>query len=99
MSEGSRILLVEDDPGLAEEILRGLRRENWTVDHVGSLAIAFEAVMQANYRAILLDRRLPDGDGLELVEWIQREVPGTPVAVITAHGSVEAAVRALHHGA
>jgi two-component system response regulator PilR (NtrC family) len=43
--------------------------------------------------------RLPDGDGLELVEWIQREVPGTPVAVITAHGSVEAAVRALKLGA
>jgi two-component system response regulator PilR (NtrC family) len=43
--------------------------------------------------------RLPDGDGLELVEWLQREVPGTPVAVITAHGSVEAAVRALKLGA
>ena len=43
--------------------------------------------------------RLPDGDGLELVEWIQREAPGTPVAVITAHGSVEAAVRALKLGA
>src|SRR5690606_5477847 len=39
------------------------------------------------------------GDGLELVEWIQREAPGTPVAVITAHGSVEAAVRALKIGA
>ncbi len=47
----------------------------------------------------LTDMRLPDGDGLELVEWIQREVPGTPVAVITAHGSVEAAVRALKLGA
>ena len=43
--------------------------------------------------------RLPDGDGLELVEWLQREAPGTPVAVITAHGSVEAAVRALKLGA
>ena len=43
--------------------------------------------------------RLPDGDGLELVEWIQREAPGTPVAVITAHGNVETAVRALKLGA
>ena len=43
--------------------------------------------------------RLPDGDGLELVEWIQREAPGTPVAVITAHGSVEVAARALKLGA
>jgi two-component system response regulator PilR (NtrC family) len=43
--------------------------------------------------------RLPDGDGLELVDWIQSEAPGTPVAVITAHGSVETAVRALKLGA
>jgi two-component system response regulator PilR (NtrC family) len=43
--------------------------------------------------------RLPDGDGLELVEWIQSEAPGTPVAVITAHGSVETAVKALKLGA
>ena len=43
--------------------------------------------------------RLPDGDGLELVEWIQAQGPGTPVAVITAHGNVETAVRALKSGA
>jgi two-component system response regulator PilR (NtrC family) len=43
--------------------------------------------------------RLPDGDGLELVDWIQSKAPGTPVAVITAHGSVETAVRALKLGA
>jgi two-component system response regulator PilR (NtrC family) len=47
----------------------------------------------------LTDMRLPDGDGLELVEWMQREAIGTPVAVITAHGSVEAAVKALKVGA
>ena len=43
--------------------------------------------------------RLPDGDGLDLVEWIQAHRPGVPVAVITAHGNVEAAVRALKLGA
>jgi two-component system response regulator PilR (NtrC family) len=43
--------------------------------------------------------RLPDGDGLELVEWMQQEAPGTPVAVFTAHGSVETAVKALKVGA
>ena len=43
--------------------------------------------------------RLPDGDGLDLVEWIQSHRPGVPVAVITAHGNVEAAVRALKLGA
>jgi two-component system, NtrC family, response regulator PilR len=43
--------------------------------------------------------RLPDGDGLELVQWMQRHAPSVPVAVITAHGNVETAVRALKLGA
>ncbi len=43
--------------------------------------------------------RLPDGDGLELVEWIQKQHSELPVAVITAHGNVESAVRALKLGA
>jgi len=47
----------------------------------------------------LTDMRLPDGDGLELVEWIQSNAAGLPVAVITAHGNVETAVQALKLGA
>ena len=47
----------------------------------------------------LTDMRLPDGDGLELVEWMQDAAPNTPVAVIIAHGSVETAVKALKLGA
>ncbi len=43
--------------------------------------------------------RLPDGDGLDLVSWIQQHHPQVPVAVITAHGNVESAVRALKLGA
>ncbi len=43
--------------------------------------------------------KLPDGDGLDIVEWIQTHKPQTPVAVITAHGNVETAVRALKLGA
>ncbi|MDJ0919198.1 MAG: sigma-54 dependent transcriptional regulator, partial [Woeseiaceae bacterium] len=47
----------------------------------------------------LTDMRLPDGDGLELVEWMQKNAPQVPVAVITAHGNVETAVTALKLGA
>ena len=52
-----------------------------------------------NFDICLTDMRLPDGDGLELVEWIQSNAPGLPVAVITAHGNVETAVQALKLGA
>src|SRR5207244_1723765 len=47
----------------------------------------------------LTDMRLPDGDGLDLVAWIQENKATVPVAVITAHGNVESAVRALKVGA
>ena len=47
----------------------------------------------------LTDMRLPDGDGLDLLEWITVNCPGVPCAVITAHGNVESAVRALQLGA
>src|SRR5271167_3958606 len=47
----------------------------------------------------LTDMQLPDGDGLELVKWIQQYSPNVPVAVITAHGNMETAVRALKLGA
>src|SRR5262245_61962033 len=52
-----------------------------------------------DFSVCLTDLRLPDGDGLDLVEWIQAHAPELPVAVITAHGHVEAAVRALKLGA
>src|SRR6202035_4930264 len=47
----------------------------------------------------LTDMQLPDGDGLDLVKWIQQYCPSVPVAVITAHGNMETAVRALKLGA
>ena len=47
----------------------------------------------------LTDMQLPDGEGLELVKWIQQYSPTVPVAVITAHGNMETAVRALKLGA
>src|ERR1700732_4422448 len=47
----------------------------------------------------LTDMQLPDGDGLDLVKWIQLYSPNVPVAVITAHGNMETAVRALKLGA
>ena len=60
---------------------------------------ARQLLSDRDYQLCLTDMRLPDGDGLELVEWMQAEGMQTPVAVITAHGNVETAVRALKLGA
>lgn len=99
MTEASRILLVEDDAALATEIVRGLERESWSVDHVASLSDAFEAVLQTPYRAILLDRRLPDGDGISLVPAAKLR-PGPPsIIFLTARDEIADRVEGLDAGA
>ena len=92
-------LVVDDEPDIRELLSITLERMDISTRTCSDLASAKQALGTGPYDLCLTDMRLPDGDGLELVEWIQREVPGTPVAVITAHGNVETAVRALKLGA
>ena len=92
-------LVVDDEPHICELLSITLERMDIATRTCLDIASAKQAFGEQSFDLCLTDMRLPDGDGLELVEWIQREVPGTPVAVITAHGSVEAAVRALKLGA
>ena len=65
----------------------------------GNVAAAQRLLKTEQFDLCLTDMQLPDGDGLELVEWIQQYSPNVPVAVITAHGNMETAVRALKVGA
>ena len=92
-------LVVDDEPHICELLSITLERMDISTRTSVDVTSAKQALLEQAFDLCLTDMRLPDGDGLELVEWMQREVPGTPVAVITAHGSVEAAVRALKVGA
>ena len=92
-------LVVDDEPDICELLSMTLDRMDIATRTCGDVASAKQTLTGQSYDLCLTDMRLPDGDGLELVEWMQREAPGTPVAVITAHGSVETAVRALKLGA
>jgi two-component system response regulator PilR (NtrC family) len=94
-----RALVVDDEPDIRELLAITLGRMNIDVETVGDYATAIKRVGSEVYDLVLTDMRLPDGDGLDLLEWIQAHRPGVPVAVITAHGNVEAAVRALKLGA
>lgn len=99
MIDGTRILLVEDDRALAREIVRALEREGWALDHVSCLTAAFEAVILSPYRLILLDRRLPDGDGLALVA-AARSRPSPPsIIFLTARDEVADRIEGLDAGA
>ncbi len=97
--ESIDVLIVDDEEDIRELLELSLLRMGLACDTAGSVAEARERLAQRRYRLCLTDMRLPDGDGLELVESIQSQLPGLPVAVITAYGSIETAIRALKLGA
>lgn len=94
-----RALVVDDEPDIRELLSITLERMNLDVTAADTIAAATRELRANSFDLCLTDMRLPDGDGLSLVEWIQTHKPQTPVAVITAHGNVETAVRALKLGA
>src|SRR5712672_3844322 len=93
------VLIVDDEPDLLELVSLTLSRMNLDTRTAPDVGAAQRMLKTARYDLCLTDMQLPDGDGLELVEWIQQYAPTLPVAVITAHGNVESAVRALKLGA
>lgn len=93
------VLVVDDEEDIRELIELSLIRLGLACDTAGTVAEARALLASREYRLCLTDMRLPDGDGLQLVEYIQAERPGLPVAVITAYGSMDAAIRALKGGA
>jgi len=99
VNDSSRILLVEDDPALGRALVCALEQDRWPVDHVASLAEAFEAVLQRSYRVILLDRSLPDGDGLALVAAARTRSPRPSIIFVTARDEVADRIAGLDAGA
>ena len=93
------VLIVDDEPDLLELVSLTLGRMSLETRTAADLAGARNLLATQHFDLCLTDMRLPDGDGLDLVAWIQANCPATPVAVITAHGNVESAVRALKVGA
>jgi DNA-binding response OmpR family regulator len=94
-----RILLVEDEADMADVLTTALKRQDIVVDHAARLEIAEEACRSGLHDAVLLDRHLPDGDGLSLIPFLRRERPGLPVIVLSALGSADQRVEGLDVGA
>jgi two-component system response regulator PilR (NtrC family) len=98
-SELIRALVVDDEADIRELLDMTLARMGLAADSAANVAEAKRLLSQGCYQLCLTDMRLPDGDGLELVRHIGEQFPELPVAVITAHGSMENAVAALKAGA
>ena len=92
-------LVIDDEPDIRELLTLTLGRMDIETRTAADVASAKSLLGSTQFDLCLTDMRLPDGDGLELVEWMQTHSAGVPVAVITAHGNVETAVQALKLGA
>jgi DNA-binding response OmpR family regulator len=94
-----KILLVEDETRLAEAVAASLSKKGIAVDHTALLGDAIELARQQTYDAILLDRRLPDGDGITFIPWLRSAGVVTPVIVLTARNEPKERVAGLDLGA
>jgi two-component system response regulator AtoC len=95
----SSILIIDDEAALVNSLSFALRGEGYEVVGAGTAADGLKAAERAPPSLILLDLRLPDGSGLEVLERLLVVVPGTPVIMISAHGDTRAAVRSVKAGA
>lgn len=93
------VLIVDDEPDIRELLEITLSRMGLNTLSAANLTEAIAFLAEATPDLCLTDMRLPDGNGIDLVAHIQTDYPQLPVAVITAHGSVDAAIAALKAGA
>jgi two-component system response regulator AtoC len=96
---GATILVVDDDERLRETLgilVRNLGHEALTADDIGS-AQAVLATREVDL--VISDLRMPGGSGMDLLDFVLRSTPDTPVIMLTAYGTVETAVQAMHKGA
>ena len=92
-------LIVDDERDIRELLTITLGRMGLNVETASDVAGARQRLAETHYALCFTDMRLPDGSGQEIVELIATKYPETPVAMITAHGNVDAAVTALKAGA
>jgi len=94
-----KALIVDDEPDLCELAEITLSRMGLDTATANTLHEARDLLTSEHFDLCLTDMNLPDGNGIELVAYIQRDFPGIPVAIITAYGNMESAIRALKAGA
>jgi two-component system response regulator AtoC len=93
------VLIVDDEKNIRESLVKLLTLEGFEPEATDHALAAREMLEKRTYSCILLDLRMPDIDGLELLGWIIERGIRTPVIMMSAHGEISDAVSALHQGA
>jgi DNA-binding NtrC family response regulator len=99
MSRKCRILLIDDHDATRETIAEVLEDTGHTVSPAENMARALEHLEANDFDLILTDLKLPDGDGMRIMEKSKSLYPATPIVMITGHGSIENAIEATKLGA
>ncbi len=94
-----RILLAEDDPMIADGLVRALRKSSYAVDHVDNGADADAAVSSQQFDLLILDLGLPRLPGLEVLKRLRARKNALPVLILTAQDGLDDRVRGLDAGA
>ncbi len=95
----SRILLVEDDPAVRHGMAAFLRANGLDVDETETYRKALERFREVGHDIVVADYSLPDGTSLDLLPEVKKISEDTPFIILTAHGSIDLAVRAIKEGA
>ncbi len=93
------VLIIDDEPDIRELLEITLIRMKIEPHAAANVNDAKKLLSEKSFDLCLTDMRLPDGDGIELVSYIQDQFPQLPVAMITAHGNMDTAIKALKAGA
>lgn len=93
------LLVIEDDPLLSRSLAQAMTRHGYTVDALARIDDAIQALRQGRFDLVLLDLGLPDGNGLEVLEWMRAHTDSTPVMILTARDALADRVRGLDLGA
>ena len=93
------LLVVDDDLPFRERLSRSMEKKGFNVDSAESFTLASQIIEKKNYDYAIVDMRLSDGSGLELIKIIQSKSPGTKSLLLTGYGNIATAVAAIKSGA
>lgn len=96
---GRKVLVIDDEAVVANSIRRTLSRRGFTVEEAFSVNDALNRILNQMYDLVLLDMKMPDANGLELLPTIKKHRPKLPVVMVTGYASIDTAVEAIQRGA
>ena len=94
-----KLLVVDDDLPFRERLSRSMEKKGFVVESAESFSLASEIIKNKNYDYAIVDMRLSDGSGLELIKKIQSKSPLTKSLLLTGYGNIATAVAAIKSGA